>query len=90
MSAPIEELALCFPSLQGAAGVQPWDPNQLDAWACDGASHAQRVTIQLLLAVWNLETTWDCGRFDLMEGLALWDLPHRVAFLHWAKDPWWP
>ena len=43
-----------------------------------------------MLAVWNPDVEWQCGRFDLMEALCCWDDRHRAAFLMWAAEPWWP
>ena len=82
-------LARTFPSLQGAPGVRPWNPEELDRWATSVASHGERVTASFLLAVWT-GSEWPGSPFDLMEALRVWDPPHREAFLAWASDPWWP
>jgi hypothetical protein len=86
----IQQLALTFPALRRAAGVQPWQPHQLDVWACgplpgEGALHAAR----FVLALWDNAGAWCCGRFDAIEALAAWDGPHRGAFLTWVARPWW-
>jgi len=86
----IEDLAHSFPCLRRAVGIRPWDANLLADWAGGPVSHGERVTAQFVLAVWCPDEAWPCGRFDLMEALAVWDLPHRAAFLAWATDPWWP
>jgi hypothetical protein len=89
--ARIQHLAKSFPCLQGAPGISPWQPIKLDDWAASGKpSHGEIVTAQFLLAVWNSGDEWKAGRFDLMEALAVCDLSHHRAFLHWAIDPWWP
>ncbi len=86
----IRRLARSFPTLRDAyGGVKPWDAAQLDRFAfepvADGARHAAR----FVLAVWNNDTQWQCGRFDVIEAMAVWDADHREAFLEWAKNPWW-
>jgi hypothetical protein len=85
----IESLAETFPSLRGAPGVSPWDALALNLWACRGASHGEKVTAQFILTVWNQHEAWECGRFDVMEALQVFDLNHRAAFLAWAQEPWW-
>jgi hypothetical protein len=84
------ELALRFPSMRGAPGVNPWDPEKLVYWGAGGASSGERRTARFLLTVWNRYAEWEIGRFDIFEALNVWDLPHREAFLLWAADPWWP
>jgi hypothetical protein len=82
-------LARSFPSMHNAPGIEPWRPPDLDRWAAGPASSGERVTARFLLAVWDPSAPWDCGPFDAMEALAVWDLKHRDAFLEWASDPWW-
>jgi hypothetical protein len=87
---PIERLALSFPTLRGAGGVSPWNPRELDGWACGpvpghGAKHAAR----FVLAVWNNDAEWQCGKFDVVEALPVWDDSHRAVFLAWCAQPWW-
>lgn len=84
------ELAESFPCLRGARGVRPFDPGELNRWAAGPASHGERVTASFILAVWDSSTEWEAGRFDLMEALNVWSPSHRVPFLEWASDPWWP
>jgi hypothetical protein len=84
------ELAENFPCLRGAPGVSPWDPLELNRWACGPASHGERVTARFLLAVWDRSTGWEAGPFDVMEALEVWPPSHREPFLRWALDPWWP
>jgi hypothetical protein len=86
----IAELARTFPSLAGAPGVKPWEPETLDSWAATVASSGERHAARFILAVWDPGYVWDCGRFDLMEALAAWDEAHRRALLAWAAEPWWP
>jgi hypothetical protein len=71
--------------------LKPFDADTFDRWLSGAAlSHGERVTAQLILAVWDPNYDWQSGRFDVMEALRIWDKPHRAAFLEWAKDPWWP
>ena len=84
------ELARSFPCLRNAWGVSPFQPEELNRWAASGLSHGERVTAQFILAVWDPSTDWEAGRFDLMEALHVWPETHRVPFLLWARDPWWP
>lgn len=84
------ELARSFPSLRHAPGVDPFDVEPLDCWAAGKASHGEALAARFVLAVWSPEEAWEAGRFDVMEALRVWDLPHREAFLKWASDPWWP
>jgi hypothetical protein len=77
--------------LEKASGVTLWDANTLDRWAASyTGSHGELITARFLLAVWDPEHTWSCGRFELMEALRVWNDRHRAAFLKWASDPWWP
>lgn len=84
------ELAMRFPCMKGAIGISPWQPFELNRWAVSGASHGERVTASFLLAVWDSSAEWEVGRFDLMEALNVWSPSHRMPFLRWASDPWWP
>ena len=87
----IRRLAYSFPSLRTYyGGVKPWNASELDEWAAGPASHGEKVTARLLLAIWDPNHTWTAGRFDVMEALRVWDDEHREAFLEWASDPWWP
>jgi hypothetical protein len=54
--------------------------------ASTSALHAAR----FVLALWNSHVDWECGRFDAVRALGTWDQAHRVAFLVWATQPWWP
>lgn len=85
-------LAGTFPSTKKASGVCPvWSANELDRWAADTPlSHGELVTARFLLAVWDPNHPWRCGRFDLMEAFRVWDETHHAAFLAWASFPWWP
>lgn len=89
--AAMTALALRFPTLQDAAGVTPWDPARLDAWACGPApgSGALRAA-RFVLGVWSPGTEWDCGRFDALDAMSSWDEKHRAAFVSWVVASWWP
>ena len=84
-------LALTFPTLHQAPGVQPWKPAKLDQWACSphpccGARHAAR----FVLAVWNDHQNWRCGRFHLIEAMHTWDQAHVGALCRWLSAPRFP
>lgn len=88
---PMSALARSFPTLTAAKGLEPWSPEELEAWACgpvpgSGALHAAR----FVLAVWNANASWECGGFEVVKALGAWDAAHRAAFLSWAAQPWWP
>jgi hypothetical protein len=83
------QLALTFPCLRGAPGVDPFEPGELDRWAAGGASHGERVTARFLLAVWDASGEWAAGRFDVMEALRVRPPSHSRPFLAWAEEPWW-
>lgn len=117
MNAAEKMTALCrqFPTLDKADGVEEWDPEKLDAWACGPAPcHGALYAARFVLSLWNglmgrvkkgkalrdeegvyahrfsLQTPWKCGPFDVVDAMGTWDVPHRQAFLSWAKEPWWP
>ncbi len=87
------KLACTFPCLRRAIAASSlpvgWDANTVDRWACV-ASHGERAAAQFLLAVWDQDHEWQCGRFDFMDALRIFDESHRAALLEWAADPWWP
>jgi hypothetical protein len=90
LGAKMTAFAKTFHALGSAPGVFPWDANQLDAWAASGVlSHGELVTARFVLAIWDPNHPWRCGRFDLMDAMGIWDGDHRRAFLAWAADPWW-
>ncbi len=84
----IQWLARTFPSLRKAPGVDPWIPHELNRWAVGPASSGERHAARFVLAVWDNDAGWECGRFDVVEALTAWDEPHRRAFLAWAYEPW--
>ncbi len=91
LEAKMAAFAKTFPSLRPAPGVAVWHAMALDRWAAKAAvSHGELVTARFVLAVWDAGTEWQCGRFDLMDALRVWDPGHRRAFLSWVVDPWWP
>ena len=85
----MKKLARTFPSLcRVFDDLHPWDADKLERWARK-ASHGEQVSAQFILAVWDPSHEWQCGRFDAMEALRVWDEEHRAAFLSWAANPWW-
>jgi hypothetical protein len=90
MSDRIQQLAAAFPTLADATGVRPWNPKKLDGWACGPApGHGAKHAARFVLAVWNNDADWQCGKFDGVEALSIWDDAHRSVFLAWAVNPWW-
>lgn len=92
VKARFHELVISFPSLaQDAAGVLPFNADRFDKWARgpspgSGALAAAR----FVLSVWNPQTKWKCGAFNLHEALCCWDGAHSEAFAAWVADPFWP
>lgn len=90
LEAKMAAFARSFHAIRNAPGVPLWDADTLDRWAAETPlSHGELVTARFVLAVWDPNHQWRCGRFYLMEALRIWDDNHRAAFLAWAKDPWW-
>ncbi len=82
-----EKIAMAFPGLRDAAGVSPWNPNQLDIWAAEEAGEPAAIAAaQFLLSLWNRSCQWQCGAFDLHQALEAWDSPHRLCFLDWINQ----
>jgi hypothetical protein len=54
----VTALALSFPSLRKAEGLEPFDAVALLRWACDGKSHGEFVSAAFVLSVWNPDTDW--------------------------------
>lgn len=92
--AKMTALALSFHSLEGAAGVSPWDANRLDEWGAGPRSHGERCAARFVLTVWGGTTLDDCpwksGPFDIADALKIWDEDHHAAFVSWVRNPWWP
>lgn len=84
-------LAMTFPTLRGAAGVEPFDPGALDAWAAAGGrGSGSRHAVKFILSVWNQHGDWSSGRFSAVDAVGAWDHDHRDAFIAWCSNPWWP
>jgi hypothetical protein len=84
-------LAKSFPTLRGADGLDPWDPEKLEEWTCgpvpgSGAFYAA----QFVLEVWNKLVSWKCGPFRAVKAVNSWDHEHLAAFQAWVNNPWWP
>jgi hypothetical protein len=85
-------VAQTLPCLQGVPGIAPWNAVTLDVWAVISRpkpSPAQHSAVQFLLSVWDPQSEWRSGRFDVMSALRVWDSQHREAFFNWARNPWW-
>lgn len=71
-------------------GVDPFDAAFL-ARSCRGWSHGEVCVVQFLVTLYDPGAEdWPCGRFDVMEALAVWDTPNREVFTAWVEAPWWP
>lgn len=91
-------LARTFPSLaritggagNAAPGVAPFDALELHTWVTtsgartSGNYHA----VAFVLNVFNGPEWGEKMPFDVVQAFAVWDRPHREAFLAWARDPW--
>ena len=85
-------VAQTLPCLRGVPGVAPWNAVALDAWATRSRprpSPEQHYAVQFLLSIWDSQSEWRSGCFDVMSALRVWDHQHREAFLSWARNPWW-
>jgi len=82
-------LAQSFPSLEGAQGVDPWDPIRFEAWATDEETDDNVVwAAGFVLSVWEGED--DDFLWDLQRALNDWGHSDREAFIAWCREPWWP
>jgi len=84
---PIEErlpsLARRFPCLEGAEGIDPWEPEVFHRWVArhpegDPAFHGGL----LLLNLWS-RGPWP--GFDALAAARVWLEPDRLAFIGWMK-----
>jgi hypothetical protein len=84
-------------------GIEPWDPQALVHWLNTSGepTSGSRQAALFLLSVWNREDwrgfglkvrrgSQRIGRFDINDGFASWDGPHRRAALAWFANPFWP
>jgi len=84
-------LAVTFPTLEAAPGVDPWDPAALDTWATGGnPGSGARHAAHFLLSVWDPQRRWKSRGLHLHAALQTWDAAHRRAWQAWAAAPWWP
>lgn len=95
------QLARMFPTLRGAPGIEPWDPEVLMRWSASRATHGAAHAVAFLLNVWNPNAEWrevaaeleidGAGfAFNCAEAIACWDASHRAAFRAWCEDPFYP
>jgi hypothetical protein len=87
----ISNLATQFACLKSTpAPVYPWDPSQLDHWACvTRLPSDQLVTVRFVLSVWSPFASWRCGAFELHAALRAWNHWDREVFVLWVHNPWW-
>ena len=92
--ARVADLSRTFPSLARVehpriAGLDPFDPDQLDNWAggndCTGQAYFAALFI---LQVTSAGEHWESGTFNAVVAMLAWDEAHRRAFLAWAAAPW--
>lgn len=89
--ARVAALARTFPSLARVehprlAGLDPFDPDQLDNWAgCTGPAYFAALFI---LQVTSAGEHWESGTFNAVVAMLAWDEANRRAFLAWAAEPW--
>ena len=84
---PLEErlpsLARRFPCLQGAAGIDPWDPEALHRWAqASPEESSARYAATLVLNLWR-EGPWD--RFDILAAARVWEEADLQTFVDWLR-----
>lgn len=99
----ISQLAMTFPSLRGAPGVEPWDALALLKWT-RVASHGEAIAAKFVLGVWNPSTDWDkvaedngllkdgghVAPFDLFEAMNCLDHESIAAISAWIRKPFFP
>ena len=87
-TAIITDLALRFPALKGAPGLDPWDPAIFDRWASSGIpGSGARAAARFVLAVWNGSADhWQSGPFFLRD-LDCLDDENLEAWQDWAARP---
>ncbi len=79
-----------FPCLAGMRIVpSEWNADEFDLRSLKFSS-GERNAAQFVLSVWNPNTKWQCGQFDLVEAAARLDDTHRNAITQWLQKPWWP
>lgn len=82
-------LAQSFPSLEGAEGIDPWDPDVFSDWATrDDTDDEVLWASAFLLSVWEGQD--DEVLWDLQGALRDWGPGDHEAFLAWCREPWWP
>lgn len=71
----IISLALTFPTLQGAPGVMPWNPDKLAAWAKGPASSGGRHAAAFVLGVYSRTLPATLGLpFEMHAAMETWDV----------------
>jgi hypothetical protein len=84
---PLEQrlpsLARRFPCLDGAAGLDPWDPRALHAWIRErGEGSAAWHAGLLLLNLWGRR---DWPRFDALAAARVWEEGDKQMFVDWMR-----
>jgi hypothetical protein len=77
----LTSLARRFPSLEGARGLDPFDADELHAWAEEcGRDSAGFHTASLLL---NLAGEGPWEQFDALTAVKVWDDQDKAMFVNW-------
>jgi hypothetical protein len=89
-------LAMLFPSVREAAGVDPWDVRRFVLWLnCRRHDDQAKWVGRFLLGVWS-GPDWRLGpgdggeAFDLVRAARCWDSEHLKALTSWMEEPFWP
>ena len=72
-----------FPSLAGAAGLDPWEPAALFAWIRERGPGSPAYHSGLLLL--NLHGDGPWPHFDVLAAARVWDGPDRQMFIDWMR-----
>ncbi len=79
----LPSLALRFPCLEGALGLEPWDTARLHAWiAGQGEGGAAWHAGLLLLNLWG-EGPWP--PFDMLAAARTWEDGDKQMFINWLR-----
>lgn len=83
------DLIDALPPIRKAPGAAPFDAVKFDKWAAGGASSHEKILARFILKIWNHDTKWKCGEFDITD-VALLDAPYRAVIMKWVANPSFP
>ena len=72
-----------FPSLSGAAGLDPWDPERLHDWIRERGPDSPAFHAGLLLL--NLQGPGPWPSFDALAAARVWGDEDRQMFINWLR-----